>query len=345
MFNDSFYRQIDGCTMGGPLSVIMSNIFMTKLELAVVVPMKPNFYKRFIDDVLTRRKINTPDLLLQKMMAYHTKINFTVEKNPSKFLDTALLINDDRSYETRVYRKPNKLPTHWFSKTPIRYKRNAITGDLYRSKKISSCFTEEVDYIIDKYTNAGFPKNFVVSTIDNFIKPEPRPEDDLPLIPTFFFEAPLPFILAEIPYCPENERQSKHFIKKLKSFMNKECTVFIKWGTKKVKSLFNLKSRNPYPSGKIYEGICSCGTSYIGETKRNVHVRWGEHDDPRGNSEPAKHLYNHPSHYFTWRVLLNASKNARVRKNLEASEVALRNPPLNNQVESRKLTLFRYGVT
>ena len=144
----------------------------------------------------------------------------------------------------------------------------------------------------------------------------------------------LPFIfwavLIELPYCSENERQSKHFIRKLKSFLNTECTIFVKWGTKKIKSLFNLKSRKPYPSCKIYEGACSCGISYIGETKRNTHVRWGEHNNPQGKSEPSQHLYNTPSHKFMRRVLLNASQNTRIRKNLEASEVASRNTHLNN---------------
>ena len=346
MFNDKFYRQSNGCAMGGPLSVIMANIYMTKLEIEVVIPMTPPFYKRFIDDIITRRKKDTPDLLLDKMSAYHPKINFTVEQDPCKFLDTKLLIKEDRSYETRVFRKPSKLPSHWFSKTPIRHKRNAITGDLHRSKKISSFFSEEVEIIHNKYVKAGFPKKFVSSTIDNFINPKPRlDEEDIPLIPTFFFAAPTPFILVDLPYCAENERQSKHFIRKLKSFVNTECTIYIKWGTKKVKSLFSLKSRNPYPSCKIYEGTCSCGISYIGETKRNIHVRWGEHNNPQGKSEPSQHLYNNPSHGFTWRVLITASKNARIRKNLEASEVALKNPRLNNQVESKKLTLFRYGVT
>ena len=279
-------------------------------------------------------------------MAYHPRINFTFENSPSKFLDTQLLVREGGSCESRVYRKPNKVPSHWLSKTPIRYKRNAITGDLHRSKKISSCFPEEVDIITNKFLNAGFPKKFVLSTIDNFINPRPRPEEeDLPLIPSYFFSAPPPFILVELPYCPENERQSKHFIRKLKSFLNSECTIFIKWGTKKIKSLFNLKSRNPYPSCKIYEGTCSCGISYIGETKRNTHVRWGEHNNPQGKSEPSQHLYNNPSHQYTWRVLLSASKNTRIRRNPEASEVALKNPQLNNQVESKKLTLFRYGVT
>ena len=43
-------------------------------------------------------------------------------------------------------------------------------------------------------------------------------------------------------------------------------------------------------------------------------------------------------------MVMNASQNTRVRKNLEASFVAHVRPTLNNQVESKKLTLFRHGV-
>ena len=32
IFDTKLYRQIDGCTMGGPLSVVFSDIFMTKME-------------------------------------------------------------------------------------------------------------------------------------------------------------------------------------------------------------------------------------------------------------------------------------------------------------------------
>ena len=109
--------------------------------------------------------------------------------------------------------------------------------------------------------------------------------------------------------------------------------------------MFSLKSRNPYPSCNIYEGTCSCGSVYVGETKRNCAVRWSEHDNPTGSSEPSKHLYNHPSHYFSWRILMSAPENTRMRKSLESSIIALTKPDLNNQVDSKKLTLFRYGVT
>ena len=165
------------------------------------------------------------------------------------------------------------------------------------------------------------------------------------MIPPYFFEEPTPFILVDVPFCSENERLSKHFIRKFKTYIDEECTVVIRWVTKKVKSLFSLKSRNPHPACKVYEGVCSCGSSYIGETKRNVEVRWKEHENPSGKSEPAKHLYQNPSHSYTWRVLMNAPQNMRVRRNLEASFVALHRPILNNQLETKKLTLFRYGVT
>ena len=55
-FNHKFYKQIDGCTMRGPLSVTFSDIFMIKMESDIVIPHKPLFYRRFVDDIYNRRK-------------------------------------------------------------------------------------------------------------------------------------------------------------------------------------------------------------------------------------------------------------------------------------------------
>ena len=51
-----------------------------------------------------------------------------------------------------------------------------------------------------------------------------------------------------------------------------------------------LKDKNDYKSCVIYNGDCSCGSRYIGETKRNVEVRWNEHNNPTKCSELSKHL-------------------------------------------------------
>ena len=73
---------------------------------------------------------------------------------------------------------------------------------------------------------------------------------------------------------------------------------------------------------------------YIGETKRNVAVRWREHEKFNGESEPSKHLTQFPKHSFKWLLLATASTQTQTRKNLEASFIALLKPSLNDQIYS-----------
>ena len=130
-------------------------------------------------------------------------------------------------------------------------------------------------------------------------------------------------------------------MKKFDVFTDNKYDIRIKWITKKVKQLFKLKSRNPHPSCVIYEGVCSCQESYIGETVRNVEIRWQEHEDTQKDLDPAKHLKKNPTHSFTSKVLLPASSIRRIRQNVEASMIALKRPSLNERAESKKLLLFR----
>ena len=105
-------------------------------------------------------------------------------------------------------------------------------------------------------------------------------------------------------------------MKKFNVFTDNIYNIPIKWITKKVKQLFKLKRRNPHPSSVIYEGVCSCQESCIGETVRNIEKNWQEHEDAQKDSEPAKHLKNNPTHSFTWKVLL-ASSIRHIRQNMK----------------------------
>ena len=51
--NNRLIKQIDGCPMGGPISVVFADIYMCKMEDDVVTPLKPIFYKRYVDDTYT----------------------------------------------------------------------------------------------------------------------------------------------------------------------------------------------------------------------------------------------------------------------------------------------------
>ena len=83
--------------MGGTLSVILSDCFMNKMERNIVLPLKPKFYRRFVDDTYRRKKKNEPDELFSKRNSHHANINLTIQINPSKFVDTKIVRNKNEN--------------------------------------------------------------------------------------------------------------------------------------------------------------------------------------------------------------------------------------------------------
>ena len=143
----------------------------------------------------------------------------------------------------------------------------------------------------------------------------------------------------------KNEISSKHFIKKFNKFTNNTFDVRIKWLTQEVKNLFRVNDKSLHQACKIYKGICSCGEGYIGETVRNVEVRWGEHNNPTKVSNPSKHIKDNVDHVFHWSVLARAPTKMFQRKVLVEYYIVLEKPTLNDQLEPDRLNLFRNGVT
>ena len=299
------------------------------MENDIVVPTKPIFYRRFVDDIYNRRKKNIEDKLYQSLNSYHKNIKLTIEVSPTKFLDT-YLCNKNGVYITQVHRKETKIPTHWSSCIPKRYKRNSIKIDLYRAKRIATDFNKEVKNINKKFIKADYPKAFINSVITQFNREEVNKEtveEDEPLIPPDFFEVEKPFQLLYLPYCEKNEAKSKDFIKKFHQFTNNSYRIAISWKTRKISSLFSLKDKNLYPSYKIYYGKCKhCGEDYVGETERNCLTRWREHNDPTHKSEPARHINSHVEHEFEWSIICHASDKKHLRKNLEALFIGVIKP-------------------
>ena len=342
--NDKLYKQIDGCAMGGPVSVTLADIFMNKLESDVVEPLKPKLYKRYVDDCMSRRYKNKLDVLLDKLNNYHEKIRLTVEINPKKFLDTEMNVDVNGQIITSVHRNEAKLPVPFYSHIPTKYKRNALNGELHRAKRIASNFNKELKLIRDKYTKAKFPSRFINSVISNFNNKSDI--NDEYIIPPDFFDIPKKHVHIELPYCELNEKLFKTFIRNFHEFTNGLYTLSVKWNTRNIRSLFQLKDKVTHISHVIYEGACSCGNSYIGETKRNFEIRKREHENIFTKStEVAKHLSNNLGHSVNWNIIRKAPKRTRTRRNLESFYIAIKKPTINEKVKSNTLTLFRNGVT
>ena len=81
-FNSRFLKQLDDCTMEWPLSVTFSDIYKVKMENDVVIPSKPFFYCRFVEDIYSRQKLGD-DVLFDRLSNYHSNIKLTIEVNPN----------------------------------------------------------------------------------------------------------------------------------------------------------------------------------------------------------------------------------------------------------------------
>ena len=97
----------------------------------------------------------------------------------------------------------------------------------------------------------------------------------------------------------------------------------------------------------MYEGTCSCGTNYIGITDRNASLGFDEHNNPKKNSEPAKHIKRNEGHVFTWKIKIvcKTPKHKLKGRIWEGFLIKLKNPSLNNQLDSFQLRLFQNGIT
>ena len=83
-----FYKQTNECAMGGSLSEILYDTYVTKMEKDVVLPSQPTFYERYVEDMFKKRKKNI--------------------LSPDKFLESTGII-DDVVRNKKVCRKSTKL--------------------------------------------------------------------------------------------------------------------------------------------------------------------------------------------------------------------------------------------
>ena len=343
--NGVLVRQKDGCPIGGSMSGDFADIFMKKLERDVVIPRNPILYGRYVDDTYNRRKKNVPDELFKALNSYNPNIRCTIVVNPPHFLDTNIQ-HENGEVLTSVHVKENCIPVFWSSKVPKRYKRNAINGDLHRAAKIASDFDAEVRRIKEKYKNVGFPLRFIEAVIRDFQK-VPVVDEGERIIPEWLFEQKMDFYIR-LPFCPKNEEISRNFLQKLDEYTNNRYNFKIIWITRNIRSLFPLKDRVEHMSCVIYQGTCSCGESYIGETVRITDIRWKEHTNPAPSAkltDPAKHVLANPTHTFRWTVLTHAPQQSSKRLILEAYFIAKKRPKINIQTNPQLLLLFRNGVT
>lgn len=111
-WNNKVYKQRDSLAMGSPLSPILAKILMTDVikKTLPYIPIKPNLIGLYMDDSFWIIKSYYVNLVLRHLNQYHTRLNFTVEKEIDghiNFLDVSIFRDTDgHSLYTNWYKKP-----------------------------------------------------------------------------------------------------------------------------------------------------------------------------------------------------------------------------------------------
>ena len=174
--NGDLYKQIDGVSMGSPLSPTLANIIMIALEDEIIKDLFENetikFYVRYVDDTLVLAKPCDINLILNKLNSYHPDIQFTheqfVDNNEVHFLDIKLTSNG-----TSIFRKSTHTGQyiHLSSFTQWSFKIVWIRSLVHRAYKIcsnESLISDEMRKIRKFMSWNGFAKTLANKLIHKF---------------------------------------------------------------------------------------------------------------------------------------------------------------------------------
>ncbi|VDM05556.1 unnamed protein product [Schistocephalus solidus] len=155
--------------MGSPLSRVIAEEVLQRLERLVFCSYPPKFWARYVDDsfvIIKRSHLQAFRALLHLILP---DIQFNMEEevnNQLLFLDVQVTKLADGKIRTTVYRevKNTKRILHFRSNHPVGHKRSCVRT-LFRCVQThcsdDSGKKEEMEYLHAIFTANGYPKSFI----------------------------------------------------------------------------------------------------------------------------------------------------------------------------------------
>jgi len=343
-FNNEFFDQIDGVSMGSPLGPLFANIFMADFEKKIMKELKSlgvNIWLRYVDDIFATLKTpNNENIILDFLNKQHANIKFTIEKeekNSLPFLDTRVIRNVDK-YVTTIYHKKTFTGVYlnWKSLTARKYKIGLINCLLNRIWRICTNQTnrdEEVIKLKVILAKNEYPNEIINDTIDKYIA-----RITLPNQPKLQKE------LKRFIVLPFVNRKVEDFAVRLKALVEDNYTqvdfnVAFK-APKTIGNMFPFKDRIRDISSQslvVYKINCAtCQAEYIGKTERILAHRMKEHAKST-KSACFQHIVDNPDHrmdYDNIQVIDRASSDFKAKMK-ELLHILHTKPELNKQLNSQ----------
>ena len=283
IFNNTFYEQRDGVSMGSPLGPVLANILMTEFENIVIKKFVDDgtikFYGRYVDDTLILMKPTDIILVHDSVNHFDKNLRFTVdtfENVVPHFLDLELR-NDGIS----LYKKATNigLYVNFSSYVPWTFKTSWIRSLTSRTKNICSPNhpNSELQFLKRLASWNGFPKFFtnnIVKQVINGTNKTNQSTENTDSELTIWFR---------VPFCGDKNAQfANSCIRKIRRYCKKNINLKFRllYDTTKLEFFCNNKDKTPFLSNSfvVYRFNCpGCAASYIGKTERTLHVRYIEH--------------------------------------------------------------------
>ena len=169
LFNNTYYTQIDGVSMGSPLGPTLANLFLCHHEVPWLqncpAQFRPVYYKRYVDDVfLLLKSKDHAKKFLRYLNSRHKNIEFSSEEEKEEslaFLDVNVK-RENGKFVTNIYRKQtfSGVYVNFKSYLPKEYKHGLLFTLLFRAFTISSDYLklhDEIEKLKSIWCKNGYP--------------------------------------------------------------------------------------------------------------------------------------------------------------------------------------------
>ena len=287
LFNDVYYKQVDGVAMGSPLGPTLANLFLVYYEHKWLekcpLQFRPKYYRRYVDDIfLMFESRDHVKKFFKYMNSRHPNIQFTCEEesnNKISFLDISVTrINNKLT--TSLYRKKtfSGVYLNFNSFLPMDYKKGLIHTLLFRAYNICADYVTlhtEIEFLKSIWQRNSFPLFFIDKCIKRFL-------DKL------FIKRNISGTVSkkkEVFICLEFLGKMSLQNKKQLTEIFRTCQKNIKLNvvfrsSNRIRNAFRFKDQIPkYMNSKVIYKFKNniCNEVFIGETKRHFLVSEYEH--------------------------------------------------------------------
>nr|VZI36152.1 unnamed protein product [Spirometra erinaceieuropaei] len=283
-FNNRVYEQKKGTPMGSPLSGLIAEAVLQRLERLVFRSYSLKFWARYVDDtfvVIKRNDVQDFKVLLNSIFP---DIQFTMEEeynNQLPFLDVNITRMANGGIRTTVYRKATNTRhiLQFRSNHPIGHKRSCVRALFQRVQ--THCNDkdgrrEEVKYLHSLFTANGYPRSFIRECRRGFNREQSNDEK-----PKFWLA---------IPYMRNVSEATARILSPFGIGVAHKPESTIRQQIMRPKDQLPATEQ----SAVVYSIPCpDCGARYVGETGKRLCTRLHEHQLAVNREDKLSMVYGH----------------------------------------------------